>query len=63
MEGGEPGTNDGKTLKDVKADLFWGGWVGGWVDWMEEEEAVGMSYCGCWVGGWVGGWVEILYLP
>ena len=26
---------------------------------MEENEAVGMSYCelGVWVGGWVGGWV------
>ena len=31
-----------------------GGWVGGWVGWVEENEAVGMSYCelGVWVGGW-----------
>ena len=39
-----------------------GGWVGGWV---EEEEAVQMSYClwvlGGWVGGWVGGWFNYLY--
>ena len=27
--------------------------MGGWV---EEEEAVGMSYCGLGLGGWVGGW-------
>ena len=45
-------------------------WVGGWVGWVEENEAVGMSYCkgglggvdwvgglGGWVGGWVGRWV------
>ena len=33
------------------------GWVGGWVGWVEENEAVRMSYCelGIWVGGWVGG--------
>ena len=56
-----------------------GGWVGGlmgtggergWVGWVEEDEAVGMSCCelgvgwvggfvrvGGWVGGWVSGWV------
>ena len=22
-----------------------GGWVGGWVDWVEEKKAVRMSYC------------------
>ena len=31
--------------------------MGGWVGWIEENEAVGMSYCELWVGGWVGGWV------
>ncbi len=31
-----------------------GGWVGGWV---EEKEAVGMSYCMLKVGGWVR-WIE-----
>ena len=32
-----------------------GGWVGGWV---EESEAILMSYgLGNWVGGWVGGWM------
>ena len=29
----------------------------------EENEAVGMSYCGLglggWVGGWVGGWLDV----
>ena len=27
---------------------LWGGfgWVGGWVGWMEEDEAVGMRCCG-----------------
>ena len=29
-----------------------GGWVGGWVGWVEEKEAVGMSYCKLEVG-WV----------
>ena len=33
-----------------------GGWVGGWVGWVEENEAVGTSYCEPRVGGWVGGW-------
>ena len=29
--------------------------MGGWVDgWVEEEEAVGMSYCESCLGGWVG---------
>ena len=46
-------------------------WVGGWVvEKIEENEAVGMSYCELgvwwvggwvsrhiWIGGWVGGWV------
>ena len=41
---------DGDTILD-----FWrGGWVGGWVDWVEEIEAVGMRYCLLGVGGWVG---------
>ena len=31
-----------------------GRWVGGWVGWIEEEKAVGMSYCE-WGFGWVGG--------
>ena len=35
-----------------------GGWVGGWVGWMEEEEAVRMSYCDAQVGGWVGGLID-----
>ena len=39
-----------------------GGWVGGWVvcgwfEWIEENEAVRMSYCELGLGGWVGGWV------
>ena len=53
---------------------YMGGWVGGWVDWVEEKEAVRMSYCvlgvglielldsareGGWVGGWVGGWTYL----
>ena len=25
---------------------------------MDEDEAVGMRYCGLGMGGWVGGWVE-----
>ena len=35
-----------------------GGWVGGWVGWVEENEAVRMRCWtwGVWVGGWVGGW-------
>ena len=37
---------------------------GGWVDWIDEKEAVGMSYCG-WVGGMDrgegGGWNELLW--
>ena len=32
---------------------FWV-WVGGWVGWVQEEEAVGMRCWGSWVGGWVG---------
>ena len=35
-----------------------GRWVGGWVGWVEEKEAVRMS---CWtleMGGWVGRWVN-----
>ena len=32
--------------------------VGGWVDWIEENEAVGMSY---WTLLWVGGWVGRTY--
>ena len=32
--------------------------VGGWVGWVEDEQAVGMSYCGLGLGGWVGGWVD-----
>ena len=32
-------------------------WVSRWVGWVEEIEAVGMSYCRLRVGGWVGGWV------
>ena len=31
-----------------------GKWVGGWFGWIEEEEAVRMSYCGLCMGGWVG---------
>ena len=41
-----------------------GGWVGGWLSccssigrMVEENEAVGKSYC-----GWVGGWVYLLYV-
>ena len=30
-------------------------WVGGWVGWVEEEEAVRMSYCELGVGGLGGG--------
>ena len=33
------------------------GWVGGWVGWIEENEAVRMSYWTLGVG-WVGGWEE-----
>ena len=33
------------------------GWVGGWVGWVEGNEAVKMSCCRLGVGGWVG-WVE-----
>ena len=33
-----------------------GGEVGGWVGWVEEDEAVRMSYCEVGVGRWVGGW-------
>ena len=34
--------------------------VGGWVGYgnVEENEAVGMSYCGLGLGGWVGGRME-----
>ena len=32
-----------------------GRWVGGWVGWVEEKQALRMSYCGFLVGGWVGG--------
>ena len=37
-------------------DLFCYRKEGGWVGWVEEKEAVGMSYCrwGVGVGGWVG---------
>ena len=32
-----------------------GGWEGGWMDGKgEEEQAVGMSYCGLLGGGWLG---------
>ena len=34
----------------VENALFVGRWVGGWVGWMEEKKAVGMSYCELWVG-------------
>ena len=37
-----------------------GGWVGGWVEKVEEKEAVRMSYCG--LGGWVGGGLTYLVL-
>ena len=33
--------------------------MGGWVDWIEEHEAVGMS---CWTL-WVGGWVSFFFIP
>ena len=26
--------------------------MGGWVGWIEQEQAVGMRCCGLWVGGW-----------
>ena len=40
-----------------------GGWVGGWFGWIEEDEAVRMSYCTIGEGGWVGGWVgDVLYV-
>ena len=35
------------------------GWLGRWVGWIEEDEAVRMSHCEVgvwWVGGWMGGW-------
>ena len=37
--------------------------MGGWVGWMEENEAVGMSYCELGLGKWVdgvGGWVGFI---
>ena len=34
-----------------------GGWVGGWVEEIEEIEAVRMRCCGLCMGGWVGGWI------
>ena len=65
MEGGGRGEGPLQRVHhDGDLDLWvWvGGWVGGWeeevgreicgwVDWEEEDEAVGMG----WVGGWVGG--------
>ena len=52
--GPEEGTDLGAGI-----DTRMGGWVGGRK--VEEEEGVGMSYCGLTVGGWkrswVGGWV------
>ena len=47
-------------LVDTSAVL--GGWVGGWVGWVEEEQVVGMRCCGLLRGGWVGGWVGGMYL-
>ena len=43
-------------LERAEADVVQGlfGWVGGWVGWVEEEQAVGMRCCGLGVGGWVG---------
>ena len=39
------------------------GEMGGWVGWIEQKEAVGMSYrelgVGGWVGEWVGGWFTL----
>ena len=37
----------------VLEDLFEGKWVGGWVGWVEENEAVGIRCCGLLGGGWV----------
>ena len=36
--------------------FFWGGWVGDRK--VEENEAVGMSYCELELGRWVGGWLR-----
>ena len=36
--------------------------MGGWVGWIEENEAIRMGYCKegfGWVGGWVDGWVVL----
>ena len=35
------------------------GWVGGWMGWIEENEAVRMSCCELGVG-WAGGWETYL---
>ena len=53
---------------EAPAVLFWwaGGWVGGWVGWIEEKEAVRMSYCGLLGGGWAGRrrfeWAAVYYI-
>ena len=39
----------------VIEEAVMGGWVGGWVGWVEEEDAVRVSYCGFGMDGWVGG--------
>ena len=59
-------------VRGRKKTCMVGRWVGGWVGWVEENEAVRMSCCGAiggcggWVcvggrgerrGRWVGGWV------
>ena len=60
MAGGlDDGTVEGAELLLVDDDL--NEWVGGWVGWIEENEAVGMSYCKLGVR-WVGGWVTHLVL-
>ena len=49
MEGDGEDTEEGGCL-DGESE-----WVGGWVGWMEENEAVRMSCCGLWMDRWVGG--------
>ena len=54
------GNDEPKVFPSGKEVLWWvGGWVGGWV--VEEEKAVGMSYCGG-DRGRGGGWNELLYV-
>ena len=45
-------------FEDLWRRRWVGGWVGACVGWVEENEAVGMSYCEWRLDGWVGGWVS-----